>query len=71
MLNELLKKKEALAKRISEIESELNEEKDNEDTWGGHEGPGYMDTEAELLLRVELLKDIEKRISALRVSEKK
>lgn len=58
----LLRKKEELLQKIKQLETELNEEKDNEDTWGGHDGPGYMELEHELLLRVEFLKEIEIKI---------
>lgn len=64
-LTDLKKKRDELKQRIAWLEKELNEEKDNEDTWGGHDGPGYMDLENELIVRVELLKDIEEKIHKL------
>lgn len=63
---QLIKKREELKEKIVWLEKELNEEKDNEDTWGGHEGPGYMDLENDLMLRVELLKEIEKKLEKIK-----
>lgn len=62
----LIKKKIELLKRIKWLENELNEEKDNEDTWGGHEGPGYMDLENDLVIRVQFLKEIEEKLRKLK-----
>lgn len=68
-LASLIEKREELKKRIKWLEKELNQEKDNEDTWGGHDGPGYMDLENDLQLRVAMLKEVETKIAIM--SDKK
>jgi len=62
MHEEWLKKRELLMRTINELESELNEDKDNEDTWGGHESPEYMNLEEDLRAKIMMLKDLDEMI---------
>ncbi len=52
--------------KIRELEHELNVEKDAEDTWGGHDGPDFMDRENELQVMIRVVKDLEETIAKLR-----
>jgi len=71
MHEEWLKKRELLMRKIRELEDELNEEKDNEDTWGGHENPGYMNLEEDLRTKTMMLKDLDEMIKKYALSRKK
>jgi hypothetical protein len=62
-LQDLLKSKEQILKRLKSVEERMREEKDNEEMWPGHSSTRYFDDLNTLQVLKSHLEEIEKVIS--------
>lgn len=64
-LQSLKKSRERTLERIKEVKRKMAEEKENEESWPGHENTNYHDDLNQYELLISHLEDIEAEIEAL------
>ena len=62
-LKRLLDSKDKTLKRLEKVKKRMQEEKDNEEAWPGHESTRYFDEQNQYQVLVSHLEEIEKENS--------
>jgi len=64
-IDDLLKRQKKYTKKLEKLWKDFRGDKDNEDSWGGHDGPVLMQVQEDIEITTRFLSEIERDLLKL------